>query len=999
MAEEERLERQGDLRATPVRDLAARESSENPVTILEELAEYCRTAGEYSSAIEYYHQILGLAERAARSAEMVAATCRKLAACLLDAGNPAGALRVLSRPEAAHDDDPAGRAATLALTAEAHFAAGQPREAEDCARDTLRAAKGVAARAAGATAHRILGEVLVARRDLDEARRHVEAARVLSDEAEDARSGERSRMLLARLAREEGGLAEALAHGGALAAGAGDPKIRAAARALVAEVRLLQGRFADAIEAAREAEALGPAPIEASLARAVRVLALRAVGSADGDESAAALDDLRAAVRGGGDAAASALKRLLFIDALREAARAGGGAVSLPIPLATDDPIAGAASEAVAMLARLAEDRLARGSQAQLATALGRLRDQGAHDPLASLLMLAASLSAAHDPDACDGALAEAIRIFRETGRARDLIRAHLARARCSLGREAHADALRILETAAQIAREEGIDEDAAELQSLRSAIDDALARLGSRQLGNLTEFNELIRGLRLLDAPSASLKRLVEVAIEWSQADAAVLLLESAEGGWSALQLVAAPGEDREALVELAKRVSRAMTAEGGRPFASSGGASDARLAPLLEESAVAGAPSWAGALLAAPLVAEGRVIGALVVLRRARGAHFAGEAFALLVALATVASSIASDLRGEEMRRENLLLRQRLGLEGGFETIITQNARMIEIIDTLKRASAGSTTVLLQGETGTGKELLARAVHQHGLARRGGSFVTVSCSELTQDLLESELFGHTKGSFTGAVEEKKGLFEIADGGTVFLDQIDKTTRDFQEALLRVVDRREIKPVGSAQSRVVDVRIICASNVELKRAVEEGRFLKDLYYRLRVIAITIPPLRERSEDIALLAEHFLRSISRRFGKSLRGFSPETMKRLVAYPWPGNVRDLENEVERFVALAPDGEEIGPELLSPETGGGAFSAGLAGVGARPLGELLEEIERGLVLDALVACRGNRSHAARRLGLSRRGLLNKIERFGLGEVGRSAARAAPGGPHLT
>jgi transcriptional regulator with GAF, ATPase, and Fis domain len=445
-------------------------------------------------------------------------------------------------------------------------------------------------------------------------------------------------------------------------------------------------------------------------------------------------------------------------------------------------------------------------------------------------------------------------------------MRAFLARARLALARESFGDALRALERAARIARDEGIGDDAAEIQSLRKGVDSAIARLGDRPIGSFTEFNQLIHGLRLLDDPPTSLKRLVEVAREWTGADTALLVLETGQDAWEPFHVAGAAAGERDLLVDLGTRAARLMAAEGNRPLASTDPSADARLSAGLPPG------TEAGPILAAPLVAEGRVAGALVVAHRARAGQFAPEAFPFLVALSTVASSISSDLRGEEMRRENILLRQKLGLEGGFESFITQNARMLEIIDTLKRAAGGSTTVLLQGETGTGKELLARALHQHGLAQRSGRFVTVCCSELSQGLLESELFGHIKGSFTGAAEEKKGLFQVADGGTVFIDQIDKTNRDFQELLLRVVDKREIKPVGSNESRVVDVRIICASNTELKRAVEEGRFLKDLYYRLRVIALVIPPLRARSEDIPLLAEHFLRLASRRFRLTLRGF-------------------------------------------------------------------------------------------------------------------------------
>lgn len=978
MAEERRPRE--DLRG---RDVPARGAAENPVTILEELAEYCRTAGEYSSAIEYYHQILGIADRAARSAGMVASTCRKLAACLLDAGNPAAALRILSRKEAEEGDerDPWGRAGSLALRARAHHASGQLGEAEACARDALALLKAEEPLGIAASAHRVLGEIALVRRELREAAGHLDAAQAFASEAGDAAAARRARLRAARVARDEGRLRDAGAAAAALGDDASDALGAAHALDLLAHVRLLEGRFGEAILCARRADELQPGSPETWSSRVAAIFAERAL---DTDPSVASADDaaaIREAASGGGDESLVRLRELLFLEAAREAARSGGERPA-PAPIESADPVIVALSEGLASLTRAGDEHAAPARDA-FAACVTQLREQGAADPLTSLLMLGAARWSAHDSDWADGALWEAAALYRSAVRPRDVVRALLARARHALARDAHADALRALERAAGAAREAGIDEEAAEIRSFRSAVDSALARLGNRQMGSLAEFNQLIRGLRLLEDPEASLRRIVEVAIRWSAADAACLFLEAADSSWALFHGEGVADGDRERFLALGNWVAQAVAAEGGQPFASTNPYADARLAGAAPPN------QPAGPLLAAPVVAESRVVGVLIAARAPASGQFPAESLPFLVALATVASSIAADQRGEAARRENLLLRHRLGFEGGFEGFVTQNARMIELIDTLKRAAASSTTVLLQGETGTGKELLARALHQHGIARRSGSFVTVSCSELTQELLESELFGHTRGAFTGAVEEKRGLFQIADGGTVFLDQIDKTTRNFQEALLRVVDTREIKPVGSTQSQVIDVRIVCASNVELRRAVEEGRFLKDLYYRLRVIAVTIPPLRERSEDIPLLAEHFLRAHSRRFGKSVRGFAPETMKRLVACPWLGNVRDLENEVERLVALAPEGEEIRPELLSAEIGGGGIGAAVRGESGRSLADVLEEIERGLVLEALVACQGNRSRAARRLGLSRRGLLNKIDRYGLEEIGRSAS----------
>ncbi|HMB71520.1 MAG TPA: sigma-54 dependent transcriptional regulator, partial [bacterium] len=286
---------------------------------------------------------------------------------------------------------------------------------------------------------------------------------------------------------------------------------------------------------------------------------------------------------------------------------------------------------------------------------------------------------------------------------------------------------------------------------------------------------------------------------------------------------------------------------------------------------------------------------------------------------------------------------------------------------------------TILIQGETGTGKELLARAAHTVS-TRSGLPLVTVNCAALSRDVLESELFGHVKGAFTDAKTDKVGLFEEADGSAIFLDEIDKTSTAFQERLLRVVDQGEIKPVGSSGAKQVDVRILCATNRPLKQLVEEGLFLKDLYYRLRVISIDLPPLRDRKEDVPLLVDHFHQEFARSLDRESRGFSHEAMNTMVAHSWPGNVRDLRHEVERAVAMSREGSRIEAKDLSPEL----QEAVPTKPGLRPnqsLQDYVEEIERELVTRALRKTEGNRSRAAKLLGISRRGLLNKIGRYAI------------------
>jgi len=311
-------------------------------------------------------------------------------------------------------------------------------------------------------------------------------------------------------------------------------------------------------------------------------------------------------------------------------------------------------------------------------------------------------------------------------------------------------------------------------------------------------------------------------------------------------------------------------------------------------------------------------------------------------------------------------------------FAAVVTRSRRMLDILEMLKKVAGASSTILLQGETGTGKGLLAYEISRWS----DGPFVTINCADLSETILESELFGHARNAFTGAGTETRGLFELANGGTVFIDEIDKTSRNFQERLLRVVDRREIKPVGSTSVKKVDCRIIVAANRELRGQVEKGEFLKDLYYRLRVISIALPALRERREDIPMLVEHFLASFQSKMNKSGIRFSDEAMECLENHDWPGNIRDLENEVERAVALSSSGTVVEARELSEETVGNPVSETIVSGGrSKRLSDVVEEIEIRMVREALRAHKGNKCRAAAALGLTRRGLKNKITRYGL------------------
>ena len=317
----------------------------------------------------------------------------------------------------------------------------------------------------------------------------------------------------------------------------------------------------------------------------------------------------------------------------------------------------------------------------------------------------------------------------------------------------------------------------------------------------------------------------------------------------------------------------------------------------------------------------------------------------------------------------------------------VVTQNQEMVEILKLVEKVNRTNLTVLLQGETGTGKTLIARAIHLSS-DRAEGSFVTVDCAALPENLLESELFGYTKGAFTGASHDKKGLFEEADGGTIFLDEIGKSGLGVQRRLLHLLDEGEVRPVGSNSYRKLNVRVICATSKKDLLNQDEEPFLKDLYYRLNDIIIRVPALRERPEDIPLLAEYFLETFNAQTSRSISGFNRTAMQRLVRFQWPGNVRELEKAVRRAAILAEDDESISLDLLPREILSATDSArgSVLDNGENDLRASVEDVERRLVVDALKKHAWNKTRAAQELGLSRKGLKNKITRYGIRPVPR-------------
>jgi DNA-binding NtrC family response regulator len=310
-----------------------------------------------------------------------------------------------------------------------------------------------------------------------------------------------------------------------------------------------------------------------------------------------------------------------------------------------------------------------------------------------------------------------------------------------------------------------------------------------------------------------------------------------------------------------------------------------------------------------------------------------------------------------------------------------------MLKVFDLVQAVADGRTTVLMTGESGTGKSLLARAIH-HRSSRRDQPFIEVSCGALPETLLESELFGHTKGAFTGAIAEKAGRFLLADGGTIFLDEINSASPAMQVKLLRVLQDRVFEPVGSTETKSVDVRVILASNVELSQLVSEGKFRQDLYYRINVVTIKIPPLRDRPGDITLLAGHFLRHFNQETGREIIGFTDAAMAAMRRYTWPGNVRELENAVERAVVLCRrpqiDADDL-PESLQPFASTLAAAVrpldGLVPDQAMPLTLALEGPERLIIEAALKRNAWNRQATAAELDINRTTLYKKMRKYRL------------------
>ena len=335
------------------------------------------------------------------------------------------------------------------------------------------------------------------------------------------------------------------------------------------------------------------------------------------------------------------------------------------------------------------------------------------------------------------------------------------------------------------------------------------------------------------------------------------------------------------------------------------------------------------------------------------------------------------------EQLRRENQLLRKEVAREYSFENIVSKNEKMQKIFDVIKKIAQYKSTVLITGESGTGKELVARALHYHS-ERSQGPFLPINCGAIPENLLESELFGHAKGAFTDAIRTKKGLFEEADGGTLFLDEIGELPGQLQVKLLRVLQEGEVRRIGESKSIQVDVRIVSATVKDLVKEVNEGRFREDLFYRLNVLPIHIPPLRKRKEDIPLLIHHFINKYNEAMNKNVAGVDQKALEALMNYKWYGNVRELENTIERAIVLT-DQDHIGVENLPVEVQDfkGELQLEVFSDEECSIKKASKTLEINLIKKALRKTKGNHTHAARVLEISHRALLYKIKEYGIVE----------------
>lgn len=519
-------------------------------------------------------------------------------------------------------------------------------------------------------------------------------------------------------------------------------------------------------------------------------------------------------------------------------------------------------------------------------------------------------------------------------------------------------------------------DGDSPHLQVASSvSVQEPVRFVQERRADRLERLYEVARTLAELLDLDALLPRIVDLAIESVRAERACLLWTDAQGGDRRAAVVRPEGRPAGDDIPVSDTiVTRALTE--GRALL----VRDARIdAGLQRQDSVV--RFQVGSVLCVPLIVRGERLGALYLDSGAGGRSFQEDDLAFVTGVGQMASlAIANARRFSDCRQEIAELRR--GATPGGAGIIGRSPKFSAVLALIDKVAPSGATCLLTGETGTGKEVLARALHDRS-PRRPQPFIAINCAALVETLLESELFGHEKGAFTGAVERRKGKFELAHTGTLFLDEVGEMALSTQVKLLRVLQERQFYAIGGNKPISVDVRVIAATNRKLPQLVREGKFREDLYYRLCVVVIPIPPLRERPEDVPQLVYHFLERAAREIKKPVKGVTNAAMDILQRYPWPGNVRELQNVMERCVVLA-DGTQIDVDVLPLDLRGEAALAAdpastpaAAGVGAFSL----REAEKQAMIRALAQTGGKKGETARLLGISWPTLNRKLEEYGL------------------
>jgi Nif-specific regulatory protein len=565
--------------------------------------------------------------------------------------------------------------------------------------------------------------------------------------------------------------------------------------------------------------------------------------------------------------------------------------------------------------------------------------------------------------------------LFRQLGVAPLAAESLLTLARLEAEREHYDQAVSLLEQAESWLLESGDPEAEDRAGALRRELERqyvAVSLSTCNEFRALEDANRLFRGTSDMNG---LLAQTVKLAVENAGGDRGFVAFSSSG---TRLDVVAQHGVGRDR----ARRILRVIEGVTGSRIAESGPMFSSRVAadPRFN-GAVAEALEGVGSLVCVPLNFPSQSLGLVYVDRlndNLLGA-FKQRDLNLLAVLANTAAVAIVEAQRSQLIQENRELRDKLKPRPGMERIVTQSREMTNILNLLGKVGDSPATVLFMGETGTGKGLLAQVVHEIS-NRRENPFVQVNCAALPEQLLESELFGYVHGAFTGALRDKSGLFEEAEGGTIFLDEIEKVPESVQAKLLHVLDCSEIRPVGATRSKKVNARVICATGCDLRERIKDGRFLEDLYYRLNDITVRVPALRERREDIPVLAQHFLEHYGRQMERQLKGFAPEVLRAFLDYEWRGNVRELEKTVKRMVVLAEDGDTLGVELLPPDMR--EHAAPLPENNAnKSLRSNVSMLERRMIEEALDRNRWNKARVARELGLSYPTLLSKIRTFKL------------------